>query len=74
MKYEGTRPAKKDPQMSVHLFSVGKEELLVLSQILENGYKWTPNALGGGAVRSRIRAMMKTVNLIVRENNPRVLE
>lgn len=58
MKYEGQRPSGKDKDIPVYTFSIGKEELEILTKITTQAFQYTPKLTELIPYRGRLRNLV----------------
>lgn len=72
MRFEGTRPSGKDKDIPVYIFSMGKEELLLLLEGAKKMSAWTPQNLETMPTRGRLNAIRKAIaNVLLDEQRNR---
>lgn len=57
MRYEGTRPSGTDPQVPVYRFTMEKDEMLLLRDLLADVLRRTPKAIDTARFRGRAQNM-----------------
>lgn len=69
MRFEGTRPSGKDKDVPVYIFSMGKEELLLLLEAAKKMLQWTPTVFETMPTRGRLNAIRKAIAEVLMELN-----
>jgi hypothetical protein len=59
MKYEGTRPSGKDKDIPVYMFTVGKEELDIIVNVLSMANQYTPDIVETHIYKRRLMTLVK---------------
>ena len=67
MRFEGTRPSGADKEVDVYIFTIGKQEMQVLSGILEHVHKETPATIETMQFRHRVQNMVQRINAELRK-------